>query len=187
MCVLCTHVWEKKTLGEVSIHTSFLLSLFQPPFIFSGSSDQTCCLMAVVDTVPRVVATTGDCCKRERNLRPLSLSLLNTKLPVVWKRHSLLSRALLLMLDVLLSQKGFLWFVEDITSWIYELLSSIACLENVTSSLAQLLLSSKPPFSSFVKLNMCFKNNWLFKRQFLVQHSNMVFLKWRENTWKKCL
>lgn len=59
---------KEETRGKVSTHTSSLL-----PFIFSRSSDQTR-LTAVVDMVPSVVADTGVCCKRELNLRPLSVS-----------------------------------------------------------------------------------------------------------------
>lgn len=56
-CVFAHPCVRGKTLEKVSIHTSSFL-----PFIFSGSSDQTC-LTVVVDTSLRVVATTGDCCK----------------------------------------------------------------------------------------------------------------------------
>lgn len=93
---LHTHVWETEH-GRKCQHTP---PFFSPstPFIFSL---YLTCLMAVVDTVLRVVATTGDCCKR--GAQPPTSVCPYQGWGSLWceKRRLLFSRTLLLMLDVL--------------------------------------------------------------------------------------
>lgn len=104
-CVFAHPCVREKTTEKVSTHTSSLL-----PFIFST------CLTAVVDTVPRVVATTGDCCQRAAQ-PPTSVCLYQA-----WGS--------LLCEECVCSFPGLV-----IVLW------SITCWENVTSPLLQTVAS----------------------------------------------
>lgn len=74
-----------KTLKK-SVNTHLLSFSPSALFIFSGTSDQTGCLVAVVDTVPHVVATTGPLLYDGSSTYDLWLPLLRHRAPCGVKR-----------------------------------------------------------------------------------------------------